>query len=246
MIITIDGPAGSGKTTLAKALKDEINKRDSSLNFEVLDTGAMFRAATLYLTENFKDIELLPYEIEKEEYTKELSDLKEVLSSFKLDILKDAEGNKYILNSKDVSLDLRDMSKMKYLSEVSSTKEVRQMLLKIQRKYAEGRNIVVEGRDTGSVVFENAEYKFFLTADVKIRALRRYKQENDSDEDLKLESVLNDEKYLEVLNSIKKRDKKDTERKIAPLKVPVGAYVIDNSNMSVYETIEYILDIILN
>lgn len=240
MIITIDGPSGSGKTTLAKKLTEFLNE-NTDKNFEVLDTGAMFRALTLYLNENFKYMDLLPKDIDNGENLNKKLELKKVLEGFKFDILNSTkEGKKYILCGKDITKDIRDMSKLKYISEVSATKILREFLLKLQRDEAKGKNIVVEGRDTGSVVFKDADFKYYLDAPLKVRAIRRYKEENEILENLSYLDVKDNDKYIKVYNSLKKRDEIDSSREVAPLVIPEKAYVINNENLGIDETIEYI------
>lgn len=240
MIITIDGPSGSGKTTLAKELTLYLNE-NTDKKFEVLDTGAMFRALTLYLNENFKYMDLLPKNIDYEENLNKKIELKKVLEGFKFDILKISdEDKKYILCGKDITKDIRDMSKLKYISEVSATKILREFLLKLQRDEVKGKNIVVEGRDTGSVVFKDADFKYYLDAPLKVRAIRRYKEENEILDNLSYFDVKDNDKYIKVYNSLKKRDKIDSLREVAPLVIPKNAEVINNENLDIDETTEYI------
>ncbi len=236
MIITIDGPAGSGKTTTAKLLKDELNKEYKDKNFIVLDTGAIFRSFTIYLKDNFKYIDLLPEEIlNHEEERKELINVLDNID-FKIDI------DKYFLFGKDITKDIRDMKNMKYLSNVSASKDVRLKILEIERKYVADKNIVVEGRDTGSVVFPNAEFKFYLDADKKERAYRRFLQNTNLN--IPFEKAILDKKYIEILESIEKRDKIDSNRKEAPLIIPKEAVIIENTELSKEETVFKILEYI--
>ena len=236
MIITIDGPAGSGKTTTAKLLKDELNEKYPNENFVVLDTGAIFRSFTIYLKDNFKYIDLLPEEIlDYEEERKELINALDNID-FKIDI------DKYFLFGKDITKDIRDMKNMKYLSNVSASKDVRLKILEIERKYVEDKNIVVEGRDTGSVVFPNAEFKFYLDADKKERAYRRFLQNTNLN--IPFKKALLDEKYIEILESIEKRDKIDSNRKEAPLQIPKESVIIENTELSKEETVLKILEYI--
>lgn len=242
MIITIDGPAGSGKSTIAVRLKEIFenedlkrereskNKKDiKKFNFEVLDTGAIFRSFNIYLTEKFKKIDLLPEDIEKKENLKYKEELIELLDNIDLEIL-DKNGKKiYLLFGEDITKDLRDPNKMKNISKISASKIIREKILEIEKAYAEGKNIIVEGRDTGTVVFPKAEFKFYLDSDIKERALRRYLQEEK-------ESKFNVEKYEKVLEDLKIRDEKDKTREVAPLKIPEGAIIIDNTKDTIDDT----------
>lgn len=248
MIITIDGPAGSGKSSIAinleKSLKLEYkDKFKEKYNFEVLDTGAIFRSFTIYLTENFENIALLPEEIDEEKNKELKKELKDLLLKidFKIEKNKANDQTKYILFGKDITKDIRDPEKMEYLSKVSANSSVREKILEIERNYALGKNIIVEGRDTGSVVFKNAEYKFYLTADIKERALRRYLQENENKNE-----KFDLEKYNKTLKELKIRDKKDMTRKIAPLIVPKDAILLDNTNETIDETTLKILKLVFN
>lgn len=246
MIITIDGPAGSGKSSIAinleKNLKLEYkDTKKEKYNFEVLDTGAIFRSFTIFLTENFKNISLLPEEIDEKKNEKFKEELLELLSKIDFKIKKNKENGetRYTLFEKDITEEIRNPEKMEYLSKVSANSLVREKILEIERSYALGKNIIVEGRDTGSVVFKNAEYKFYLTADIKERALRRYLQENENEKfDL--------EKYNETLNALKLRDKKDMTRKIAPLIIPKDAILLDNTNETIDETTLKILKLVFD
>ena len=150
MKIAIDGPAGSGKSSLAK----EIAKR---LGVLYVDTGAMYRAITLKL-------------LKEDE-----SSYEEILKNTKISF----EGDKIFLDGKDVSKEIRENEISNKTSEMSKKKIIRDYLVKMQREIARDKDVVMEGRDIGSVVLKDAEYKFFLTADVETRAMRRYKQIDD-------------------------------------------------------------------
>ena len=236
MIITIDGPAGSGKTTSAKLLTEKLNEKYTNKDFIVLDTGAIFRSFTIYLTKEFKYIDLLPNKIFEDDLKRrELINLLENIN-FKI------EGDKYYLGGKDISKDIRDPKNMKYLSQVSASKDIRSKILEIEREYSKDKNIVVEGRDTGSVVFPNAEFKFYLDADKKQRAYRRFLEENGKN--IYFEEALLNEEYIETLKAIEKRDKIDTEREEAPLIIPKDAIIIENSKMDKFKTVLKILEYI--
>ena len=204
MKIAIDGPAGSGKSSLAK----EIAKR---LGVLYVDTGAMYRAITLKL-------------------------LKEEESSYE-DILKNTkisfEGDKIFLDGRDVSKEIRENEISNKTSEMSKKKIIRDYLVKMQREIARDKDVVMEGRDIGSVVLKDAEYKFFLTADVKTRAMRRYKQIDD----YKVS-------FDEILEDLKVRDYNDSHRKNSPLIQTEDAILIDSTDLNAEETIEKIISYI--
>ncbi|OFO62827.1 cytidylate kinase [Peptoniphilus sp. HMSC075B08] len=204
MKIAIDGPAGSGKSSLAK----EIAKR---LGVLYVDTGAMYRAITLKL-------------------------LKEDESSYE-DILKNTkisfEGDKIFLDGKDVSKEIRENEISNKTSEMSKKKIIRDYLVKMQREIARDKDVVMEGRDIGSVVLKDAEYKFFLTADVETRAMRRYKQIDDDKVS-----------FDEILEDLKVRDYNDSHRENSPLIQTEDAILIDSTDLNAEETIEKIISYI--
>lgn len=204
MKIAIDGPAGSGKSSLAK----EIAKR---LGVLYVDTGAMYRAITLKL-------------------------LKEDESSYE-DILKNTkisfEGDKIFLDGRDVSKEIRENEISNKTSEMSKKKIIRDYLVKMQREIARDKDVVMEGRDIGSVVLKDAEYKFFLTADVKTRAMRRYKQIDDDKVS-----------FEEILEDLKVRDYNDSHRENSPLIQTEDAILIDSTDLNAEETIEKIISYI--
>lgn len=213
-IITIDGPSGAGKSTVAKLIADK-------LGFKYLDTGAMYRAVTLYMIENQVDIK------NEEEVINALN---------KLNIGFDSNYRIY-LDSQDITEDIRKEKVVKFVSEVSAISSVRRKMVDLQRDIAKEGNYILDGRDAGSVVFPNADYKFYLEASLEERAKRRYKEELLKEVDISFE---------EVRESIKKRDKYDSNRKDSPLVVPENAIIIDTTNMTIDEVAEEITDIFLN
>ena len=202
MIIAIDGPSGSGKSTISK----EIAK---SLNIEHLDTGAMYRLLALYLSNIGKDFSI------------------ENVKDFNIEQKK----NTFYLNGKDVSKDIREHKISKMASDVSKIKEVREYLVDMQRKISKSKSIILDGRDIGTVVFPNADFKFYLDASLEERAKRRT---------LELKNI----DYNQVLEDIKKRDFQDSTRENSPLKVAEDAIYIDTTNMSKAEVLEKILNTI--
>lgn len=213
-IITIDGPSGAGKSTVAKLIADK-------LGFKYLDTGAMYRAVTLYIIENQVDIK------NEEEVINALN---------KLNIGFDSNYRVY-LDSQDITEDIRKEKVVKFVSEVSAISSVRRKMVDLQRDIAKEGNYILDGRDAGSVVFPNADYKFYLDASLEERAKRRYKEELSKEVDISFEAVK---------ESIKKRDKYDSNRKDSPLVVPENAIIIDTTNMTIDEVTEEITDIFLN
>jgi len=204
MKIAIDGPAGSGKSSLAK----EIAKR---LGVLYVDTGAMYRAITLKL-------------LKEDE-----SSYEEILKNTKISF----EGDKIFLDGRDVSKEIRENEISNKTSEMSKKKIIRDYLVKMQREIASDKDVVMEGRDIGSVVLKDAEYKFFLTADVKTRAMRRYKQIDDDKVS-----------FDEILEDLKVRDYNDSHRENSPLIQTEDAILIDSTDLNAEETIEKIISYI--
>ena len=209
MIIAIDGPAATGKSTTAKALAQR-------LAFTYLDTGAMYRAVTL-LT------------LRKKIKISENSDLISLLERFDLKIEQHENKILVILNGEDVSDEIRRLDVTENVSEVSALSIVRKTLVKIQRKVANDQNCVVEGRDIGTVVFPNAEVKFYVVADYDVRAKRRLL-------DFKR---LGEEKSIDnLIKEIKNRDKYDSERKDSPLLKANDAIEVDTTNLTIEQQVD--------
>ena len=213
-IITLDGPSGAGKSTIAKLTAKK-------LSFKYLDTGAMYRAVTLYM---------ITHDINTDSNDEVISALNNLNISF------DNAGRIY-LDNEDVTEEIRSSEVVNLVSKVSSISVVRQNMVSLQRKIAEGGNYVVDGRDIGSVVFPNAKYKFYMDASLDERARRRYNEELSKGKTLT---------YEEVRESIRKRDEFDSNRKDSPLVVPDNAYIIDTTSMTIDEVAEKITNVILN
>jgi cytidylate kinase len=208
--IAIDGPAGAGKSTLARGLARR-------LNITHLDTGAMYRAVTYQALE-------LGIDLEDEAA---FSFVKESEFTFK-------EGD-MILNGKNIEAMIRSSLTTQYVSLVASHKLVRETLVKHQQAYAKNHDIVMDGRDIGTVVLPNAKYKFFLTADAKTRAERRFKEMLKEGQKVSLDHLIND---------IKRRDDYDSNRLLNPLKKAEDAIEIDTKDYSIAELIEKLYSIV--
>lgn len=198
MIVTIDGPGGVGKSTLAKRLAQE-------LGFEVLDTGAMFRAAAYFALQN----KLSPEAMDKE------NSLEGVTIT--------VEQGRCLLNGRDISEAIRMPEITSAASRYAALPRVRAGMKGLQRAFAQGRSIVAEGRDMGSEIFPQAEVKFYLDATSPVRALRRRLQLLEQGVDEPLEKIQAE---------IEERDLRDRTRSAAPLVVPGGACVIDTDKLS--------------
>tara|TARA_B100000609_G_C17212331_1_gene434485 strand:- start:1843 stop:2487 length:645 start_codon:yes stop_codon:yes gene_type:complete len=212
MIIAIDGPAGSGKSTTAKLLA-------SKLNFLYLDTGAMYRAITLHFINNSINLDIKPQIVQ---------------SLDKLDLeINFSQIFEIFINKKNVTNLIRNSKIDNRVSQVSKIKIVREKLVSIQRKLSSEKDVVVEGRDIGSKVFPDADFKFFLTADVKERAKRRLNDNQYKNANLK-----------NLIKEIENRDMLDTLREISPLVKVEDAIEIDTTLMTVENQVQKIYDII--
>lgn len=212
--IAIDGPAGAGKSTVAKAIAGK-------LGIIHLDTGAMYRAAALAAVR--KGVSPL--------------DEKAVVAMLPIDIdvqFKDG-SQRVLLEGEDVTEAIREHGISQAASDISKIKQVRLMLVDIQRKNAEKNDVVMDGRDIGTFVLPNADYKFYLTAAPEVRARRRLNQ---------LKEMGQDGDYEEILKSILIRDENDSKREFAPLKKAEDAVLIDSTYMSVEEVVQTILSAI--
>lgn len=213
--VAIDGPAGAGKSTVAKAAAKK-------LGFIYVDTGALYRAIALNAVRNGV--------IEDEERIVQLLDNTDVQLAF-----DDNGAQCVILNGEDVSSLIRTPEISMGASNVSKIPQVRTFLLGLQREIAKNNNVIMDGRDIGSVVLPNADKKIFLTASPECRAKRRYDELV-----LKGEKVT----YEEVLEDVNKRDYQDSHREIAPMKPTDDAVIADNTGMTVEEGTELIISII--
>ena len=211
-VITIDGPAGSGKSTVAKILAKK-------LGYTYLDTGAMYRAVALLVKEKGISLE-------------DRSLLKKVCESMKIRFVYQGEEQKLFLEERDISEEIRTSEIDLLSSDVSSIREVRDVMTALQRKIAENHNLVAEGRDMGTVVFPNARIKFFLTASFDTRVMRRYTERKNKGEDISLERIKEE---------LAKRDAQDQSRSLAPLKPAEDAVIIDTSQLSNNEVVDKML-----
>jgi len=215
--IAVDGPAGSGKSTISKIIAEK-------LNLIYIDTGAMYRACA-YLSVK---------------YGLSGAALADKLNECDIFFRKDGDSQrvilKIIMTEIDVTDEIRSAEVTAKVSETSKIKEVREILTKKQQEIASKNDVIMDGRDIGTVVIPNAEYKFYLDANANERAKRRF-------EELKAKGV--SVKYEDILQSVIKRDFEDMNRDVAPLKKADDAILIDTSNMSIDEVVDKILERVL-
>jgi cytidylate kinase len=212
IVIAIDGYSSCGKSTLAKALAKK-------LNFIYIDSGAMYRAVTLYFLRN--DIDLQDADL-----------VKDALNNIHLDFQTINNQTSIMLNGEDVSKEIRQMHVAEKVSTVSAIKEVRIEMVKQQQRMGKSGSIVMDGRDIGTVVFPDADLKLFMTADPQIRAERRYTELISKGEEVNIE---------EIFENLAKRDYQDTTRKESPLLQAQDAIVLDNSIINEAEQLEFAL-----
>jgi cytidylate kinase len=217
IIITIDGPAGAGKSTIARLLAKK-------LRFDYLDTGGLYRAITLKALED--EISL--------KNTGAI--VRHILNS---DIKFRGGGKTIFMDGKDVSRKIRTDRITASVYKIAVSKKVREAMKKLQRKLAQKKNIVCEGRDMGSVVFPDARLKFYLDASLKERTRRRYSE-------LQKLFPWKQFQYSQILKEISLRDYRDKHRKIAPLIQPAGAFYIDTSDLSIPQVVNKLYTIVVD
>lgn len=207
--IAIDGPAGAGKSTVAKIVADE-------MNMTYIDTGAMYRAITLL------------------SIRREKTDADDIIN-----LAKQAEirihGKCIYVNNEDVTDAIRDLEVTNMVSTIAKIPEIRALMTKLQQQMAKSKGIVMDGRDIGTTVLPDAKYKFYLTADVKARAARRYKELIEDGKKVTLEQIEKD---------IIQRDRQDKQRAFSPLAVAEGAAIIDTTDKTIMQVVEEILELV--
>ena len=213
--VAIDGPAGAGKSTIARLLAQR-------LGFLYLDTGAMYRAVALKVFESGIAVG-------------DEKNIKKMLETTKLDILYNDGVQKIILDGKDVSADIRQPIISTYASDVSKIKAVRLKMVEMQRAIAGKQNSILDGRDIGTFVLPDAKYKIFLTASVDERAKRRFDELRQKGVECNLEQIKKD---------IEARDYNDSHRDFAPLKKADDAIEVDTSFMSIEQVAQKIIGIV--
>ncbi len=217
MIVAIDGPAGSGKGTITKIV-------GKKLDLVYIDTGAMYRCASLYMIRNNIKLD-------------ELGRIAEMLENINIKQVKDGDIDRFYLNGEDVSDKIRSKEVNEIVSQVSHIAIVREKMVELQREMGKSANIIMEGRDIGTNVFPNAEVKIYLDASAEERANRRMKQNEEKGIDMS---------YEEILENIKFRDNNDKTSLVAPLKQAEDAVYVDTTNLTIDKVVDKIEEIILS
>ena len=213
IVVAIDGYSSCGKSTLAKALAKK-------LHFIYVDSGAMYRAVTLYFLRNNID-------------QANISQVAEALKNIHLNFHSRDYETHITLNDEEVSDEIRQMPVSDNVSAVSAIHEVRVEMVKQQQRMGKSKNVVMDGRDIGTAVFPHADIKIFMTADPKVRAERRYKEMIGKNPNITLE---------EVFKNIANRDYQDTTRKESPLVRADDAIILDNTNLTPQQQLDFALD----
>lgn len=213
IIVAIDGYSSCGKTTIAKELAKNIG-------YAYINTGAMYRAVTLYFLNNEVD------------YTN-IDSVKKALENIKIHFEYDTDkGNRTFLNNVDVEDELRNMRVANAVSPVSAISEVRTAMVEQQQAMGESKGVVLEGRDIGTVVFPEAELKIFITSDVDVRTTRRFKELKAKGQDVPFEAVK---------KNLQERDEIDSNRADSPLKKAPDSKILDNSQMTHQEQLDLVM-----
>ncbi len=213
MIVAIDGPAGAGKSTVAKMIAQK-------LGFLYIDTGAMYRALTLKALETKVDI-------------KDNNCLVDLAKNTKIGLLNQGQALQVLLDGKDVSQEIRQPIITKFVSDIAKIRGVREVMVELQRSLGRQKDSVLDGRDIGTVVFPDAQKKFYIDANFKERVNRRYKELKSLGQDISLQEVEAD---------LSNRDTIDSTRKVAPLKKADDAIYVDTTNMSIEEVVDKLLE----
>ena len=214
MIIAIDGPAGSGKSTTARLVA-------KNLGFIYVDTGAMYRAVTLSWLEKDKPI---------------IDDFIQDLPSITLGINSQTNEQQTFLNGIDVSKEIRGREVTDNVSYISSIKTVREKMVEMQRNIGNAQSVVMDGRDIGTAVFPKAHLKVFMVADIRERALRRLQE-------MKIQSMFPLPKLEDLMLTMKQRDEYDSSREIDPLRQADDAILLDTSNLTIEDQAQKIIEL---
>lgn len=212
LLITIDGPAGAGKTTISKMLAE-------ALGYRYVDTGALYRGIACMALKKGLELKSSPA-------------FSDFLKNFDLKLVLRDNQLQIFANGTDITGEIRTQEVSMGASKVAAIPEVRAYLLELQKKFGAEKATVFEGRDMGTVVFPDADVKFFLTADSRVRALRRFEELPEKTRP----------PFEEVLQDIEKRDALDRERELAPLVAAKDAILLETSNLTLNDLLDVMLD----
>ena len=217
IIIAIDGHSGCGKSTTSRLLA-------KNLNFKYLDSGAMYRAVTLYF-------------VNKGVSQNDTKKIKDELNNIIIDFQYVEDNQHIFLNDQDVENEIRSDEISNQVSLFSSNSSIRKFLVNKQKTFGINKNIVVEGRDITTVVFPDAEIKVFMTADIQVRAKRRFNEMKSKNPDIT---------YSDVIKNLEDRDIQDSTRKDSPLMVADDAFILDTSDLEINDQVDKIINFISN
>lgn len=213
IVIAIDGPSASGKSTVAR-------ESARALGFNYVDSGALYRGLTWKCLRERVNVE-------------EPSSVIELANRIQLEFFVEERAVKFSIDGEDPGPQIRSVPVQERVSDVAAVPEIRQMLVGLLRETTRFGNLVMEGRDIGTVVFPDTPFKFYLDADPEERARRRHQEMLQSASDTTVDNVL---------DSLRRRDRKDTTRKAAPLQIALGAHVIDSTTMEVNDVVKLVVD----
>jgi cytidylate kinase len=212
MVVTIDGPAASGKSITARLVAQK-------LGWIYLDTGAMYRAVTVHVLSSKISLE-------------DEKNIGKLIDCITLDLIPSHEGMRILLNNREVTSEIRTPEVDKAVGPVCEVPRVREMMVRQQRMMADKGNLVAEGRDMGTVVFPEADLKFFMIASIEGRARRRQKDLEKQKLQIPLEIIVKE---------IKRRDQRDSERSHSPLKKAKDAIILDTTDMNINQQVAFVL-----
>jgi cytidylate kinase len=215
IIITIDGWSSCGKSTLAKQLANH-------LGFVYIDSGAMYRAITLYFLRNQVDWD------KKKEVEKAIENI-----NLEFEFNPKSGQSEILLNGENIEYLIRDLLVAEKVSDIAAIKEVRTFAVDAQKKMGKKKGIVMDGRDIGTTVFPKAECKFFMTADIAVRVERRFKEMYQKNPNVSIE---------EVKNNLEMRDYIDSNREVSPLRQAKDAIILDNTHLSFEQQLKFALN----
>jgi CMP/dCMP kinase len=216
-IITIDGWSSCGKSTLARQMA-------KALGYIYIDSGAMYRAITLYFLRNSVD-----WKVKKE--------VKEALKNINMEFHfnEKSQQSEVFLNGENVEYLIRDLIVAEKVSEVAAIKEVRELAVAQQQQMGKSKGIVMDGRDIGTTVFPKADVKIFMTADISVRVERRFKEMYEKNPNVTIE---------EVKNKLEMRDYIDSNREVSPLRKAEDAVLLDNTDLTMEQQLKYALSLV--